>query len=111
MQLEVVINDVTHVVTVKEVDLIAFERHYGIPYDALSQPVTDAEGHAVTDAEGNVEAEPSKLWRLEHLWFLAWNACRRAKLTDGLSFDDWLDEAPDVDSKAEAPLGGPSASS
>lgn len=88
MQLELTIDDVAHSVEIKATDLVAFERKYGLSYDTITE-------------------ETSKL---EYIFFLAWNACRRKKITD-LDFDTWLDGADITGEVADVPLAPSGASS
>lgn len=86
MQLELTIDDVPHSVEIKSTDLVAFERKYGVSY-------------------GEVETAP----KLEYVFFLAWNACRRLKIT-ALDFDTWLDGADITNEVSDVPLDSTAAS-
>lgn len=82
MNLEVVLNDVTHVVVPKPGDLVRFEREYKISAASLGE-------------------NPM----LEHVFFIAYTALKRTGDFEG-DFDAFLDLA-DVGGEEESPLSPP----
>jgi hypothetical protein len=73
MQLRVTIDGEASDITIRPSSLVAFERHYGTTW-------------------ADVEKDP----KIEHVFFLAWDASKRQKLHD-LEFLEWLDGCDDID--------------
>lgn len=72
----------------RQADVIAFERHFNMPFIKATLDTVEVDG----------QSQPAL--RMEHMWFLAYSACRRADRQAGLDtvdFDDWLDDVDGVE--------------
>lgn len=89
-------------VSIKPGDLVAFERKYGMSYDDLSVEVVNE--------DGTKEIKPSSVARIEHTFFMAWNALRRSG-QDTRTFEEFLDNVDDIEDPDEPdPLDPPADS-
>ena len=69
----------------RQSDAIAFERHFSMPFVKMTLETAEING------------EQQSVFRLEHMWYLAYRAWRRAVGGDSPpSFDDWCELVDEV---------------